>query len=73
MEKVINKLPSFNAYEIRNDFPIFSRKVNGKPLVYLDNAATSQKPRRVIDGLKSYYENNNSNIPSERGSSIWEH
>ena len=62
MEKVINKLPSFNAYEIRNDFPIFSRKVNGKPLIYLDNAATSQKPRRVIDGLKSYYENNNSNI-----------
>ena len=62
MEKVINKLPSFNAYEIRSDFPIFSRKVNGKPLIYLDNAATSQKPRRVIDGLKSYYENNNSNI-----------
>lgn len=62
MEKVINKLPSFNAYEIRNDFPIFSRKVNGKPLIYLDNAATSQKPRRVINGLKSYYENNNSNI-----------
>jgi cysteine desulfurase/selenocysteine lyase len=62
MAKVINKLPSFNAYEIRNDFPIFSRRVNGKPLIYLDNAATSQKPRRVIDGLKSYYENNNSNI-----------
>ncbi len=62
MAKVINKLSKFNPYEIRNDFPIFSRKVNGKPLVYLDNAATTQKPRQVIDGLKSYYENNNSNI-----------
>ncbi len=47
---------------IRKDFPILERKVYGKPLVYLDNAATSQKPRRVIDALVNYYENYNANI-----------
>ena len=62
MAKVINKLPSFNAYEIRNDFPIFSRKVNGKPLIYFDNAATSQKPQIVIDTILDYYQNYNANI-----------
>ncbi len=47
---------------IRADFPILSRKVYGKPLVYLDNAATSQKPRQVIDALVHYYEGYNANI-----------
>jgi cysteine desulfurase/selenocysteine lyase len=47
---------------IREDFPILSRKVYGKPLVYLDNAATSQKPRQVIDALVRYYEQYNANI-----------
>ncbi|MEK7247180.1 MAG: cysteine desulfurase [Chloroflexota bacterium] len=47
---------------IRKDFPILERKVHGKPLVYLDNAATSQKPRQVIDALVRYYENTNANI-----------
>ncbi len=47
---------------IRRDFPILSRKVYGKPLVYLDNAATSQKPRQVIDALVRYYEGYNANI-----------
>jgi cysteine desulfurase/selenocysteine lyase len=47
---------------IRRDFPILERKVHGKPLVYLDNAATSQKPRQVIDALVRYYENYNANI-----------
>ncbi len=47
---------------IRNDFPILSRKVHGKPLVYLDNAATSQKPRAVIQALTEYYETYNSNV-----------
>ncbi len=47
---------------IRKDFPILERKVYGKPLVYLDNAATSQKPRQVIDALVNYYENYNANI-----------
>ena len=48
--------------KIREDFPILSRKVYGKPLVYLDNAATSQKPRSVIQSLVDYYEGYNSNV-----------
>ncbi len=52
----------FNVEEIRNDFPILKRLVNGKPLVYLDNAATSQKPRAVIDALEHYYTFDNANI-----------
>ena len=47
---------------IRRDFPILSREVHGRPLVYLDNAATSQKPRQVIDALVHYYEHYNANI-----------
>jgi len=52
----------FDVERIRGDFPILSRTVNGKPLVYLDNAATSQKPAVVIDTIKSYYESSNANI-----------
>ncbi|MGE3076308.1 MAG: cysteine desulfurase [Dehalococcoidia bacterium] len=47
---------------IRTDFPILRQEVNGHPLVYLDNAATTQKPRQVIDALVRYYETNNANI-----------
>ena len=47
---------------IRQDFPILQRTVHGKPLVYLDNAATSQKPQAVIDALVEYYERYNANI-----------
>jgi cysteine desulfurase/selenocysteine lyase len=47
---------------IRRDFPILQREVHGKPLVYLDNAATSQKPRQVIQALVDYYEQTNANI-----------
>ena len=47
---------------LREDFPILHRKVNGHPLVYLDNAATTQKPRAVIDALTRYYETQNANI-----------
>ncbi len=47
---------------IRQEFPILSRTVNGRPLVYLDNAATSQKPRSVIQALTDYYEGYNSNV-----------
>ena len=53
---------AFDAEKLRADFPIFSRKVNGKPLAYLDSAATSQKPRQVIQTVSSYYENNNANV-----------
>ena len=52
----------FNVQDIRKDFPILSRKVNGKPLVYLDNAATSQTPQQVIDAIVDYYSNYNANI-----------
>ena len=47
---------------IRKDFPILAQTVNGKPLVYLDNAATSQKPQCVIDSLSNYYQTINSNV-----------
>ena len=53
---------SFDVQKIRKDFPILSRKVNGYPLVYLDNAATSQKPQQVIDCIVDYYSNYNANI-----------
>ncbi len=52
----------FNVEEIRKDFPILSRKVNGKPLVYFDNAATSQTPQQVIEAIVDYYSNYNANI-----------
>jgi cysteine desulfurase/selenocysteine lyase len=52
----------FDIEEIRTDFPILKRLVNGKPLVYLDNAATSQKPQAVIDALIQYYTFDNANI-----------
>ncbi|MBW8863330.1 MAG: aminotransferase class V-fold PLP-dependent enzyme, partial [Verrucomicrobia bacterium] len=47
---------------LRNDFPILDQKVHGKPLVYFDNAATSQKPRSVIQALVHYYEHDNANV-----------
>jgi cysteine desulfurase / selenocysteine lyase len=50
------------ASKVRADFPILHQKVNNKPLVYLDNAATSQKPIAVINALKDYYEQYNSNV-----------
>jgi cysteine desulfurase/selenocysteine lyase len=51
-----------NWSDLRSDFPILHQQVNGKPLVYLDNAATAQKPRCVIDALVRYYERDNSNV-----------
>lgn len=51
-----------NLAEIRKDFPILSRQVHGQPLVYLDNAATSQTPRQVIDVIVDYYSRYNANI-----------
>lgn len=53
---------AFDVKKIRNDFPILSRDVYGRPLVYLDNAATTQKPDVVIQRIVSYYENENCNI-----------
>ena len=58
--QIIEKL--FDIDKVRADFPILSREVNGKPLVYLDNAASTQKPQSVIDRVAEYYRNENSNI-----------
>jgi cysteine desulfurase/selenocysteine lyase len=52
----------FDPYAIKRDFPILQQQVNGKPLVWLDNGATTQKPQSVIDRLSYFYENENSNI-----------
>src|SRR5881394_607810 len=48
--------------KLRADFPILHQKVHGHPLIYFDNAATSQKPRAVIDALRNYYERDNANV-----------
>jgi len=52
----------FDVEKIRADFPILHQHVNGQPLVYLDNAATTQKPNAVIDAISDYYRNDNSNV-----------
>jgi cysteine desulfurase/selenocysteine lyase len=54
--------PPFNVAAVRRDFPILSERVNGRPLVWLDNAATTQKPQAVIDRLAHFYAHENSNI-----------
>ncbi|WP_441342953.1 family 2A encapsulin nanocompartment cargo protein cysteine desulfurase [Nocardia sp.] len=54
--------PPFDVYAVRNDFPILRERVNGHPLVWFDNAATTQKPRSVIDRITHFYEHENSNI-----------
>src|SRR5712691_9576243 len=65
MAKVIEErsaAPALDVERIRKDFPILERTDHGKALVYLDSAATSQKPRQVIDALTDYYERHNANI-----------
>ncbi|MDQ3591226.1 MAG: aminotransferase class V-fold PLP-dependent enzyme, partial [Actinomycetota bacterium] len=52
----------YDVEEIRRDFPILGRRINYKKLVYLDSAATSQKPRQVLHALSEYYEEHNANI-----------
>ncbi len=64
--------------QIRKDFPIFQRKIGGRPLTYFDNAATSQKPVQVIEAITSYYRESNSNVHrgshtlSNEASALWE-
>jgi cysteine desulfurase/selenocysteine lyase len=53
---------SIDVQKIRADFPILQRQIRGKPLVYFDNAATSQKPRQVIQSLTDFYEKHNANV-----------
>lgn len=54
--------PELDVARIRRDFPILDQEVNGKPLVYLDNAASSQRPRAVIDAIREYYEKDHANV-----------
>ena len=56
------KTITFNVNKIRADFPILKRRIGGRPLVYLDSAATSQKPRQVIDAIRRYYTEYNANV-----------
>ncbi|TRO45963.1 cysteine desulfurase [Candidatus Bathyarchaeota archaeon] len=51
-----------NPQKIREDFPIFKRKINNNPLIYFDNAATTQKPLQVIEAIQDFYENHNANV-----------
>ena len=65
LEEIVIPRPgvgSFDVSKVRGDFPILKQQVNGKPLVYLDNAATSQKPQLVIDAMTRFYLEENSNI-----------
>jgi cysteine desulfurase/selenocysteine lyase len=58
----MSKTKTIDWAALRRDFPILDQKVHGKPLIYFDNAATSQKPRAVIDALVHYYEHDNANV-----------
>ncbi|HZD95202.1 MAG TPA: aminotransferase class V-fold PLP-dependent enzyme, partial [Candidatus Sulfotelmatobacter sp.] len=58
----IHAAHGFDVQKIRRDFPILHQKVHGRPLVYLDNAATTQKPLAVIEAIENYYQRDNSNI-----------
>jgi cysteine desulfurase/selenocysteine lyase len=62
MKTTIDQRTTFDVMRLRGDFPILERRVHGKPLVYLDNAATSQKPRCVIEREARYYAETNANV-----------
>ena len=53
---------------VRADFPILAQKINGRPLAYLDNAASAQRPRAVIDAMTRYYSHDHANVHVETGS-----
>ena len=59
---MVKNLKELNIQKIRADFPILSREVYGKPLIYLDNAATTQKPRCVMDKITGMYSTVNANV-----------
>lgn len=68
----------FDSQEVKKDFPILLEHIQGKPLIYLDNAATAQKPQAVIDAIVDYYQHANANVHrgvhqlSERSTQLWE-
>src|SRR5437016_13655559 len=57
-----SRMKTIDWESVRADFPILHQKVHGQPLIYFDNAATSQKPRMVLDALRNYYERDNANV-----------
>src|SRR5918992_1757159 len=67
-----------DARKLRADFPIFERQIHGKPLAYLDSAATAQKPRQVLDAVRDFYETSYANVHrgvyelSERATAAYE-
>jgi cysteine desulfurase/selenocysteine lyase len=75
---VLGAAPALDVERVRGDFPILSTRVNGRPLVYLDNAATSQKPTAVLSAIETYYGSENANIHrgvhylSERATAAYE-
>jgi len=62
MTSAARPLPGFNVQALRSQFPVLAQEVNGQPLVYLDNAATTQKPRMVVDAIRDYYYRDNANV-----------
>jgi len=62
MTAVASSMPAFDAHAVRKDFPILQQTVNGHPLVYLDNAATTQKPEAVIQAITDFYRYDNANV-----------
>ncbi len=55
-------VPKLNAHTLRADFPIFEQEIHGKPLAFLDSAASSQKPRQVLDAMTEFYETSYANV-----------
>ena len=78
MSTASDSRPAFDVEAVRADFPALHQEVRGRPLAYLDNGATSQKPRAVLDALRDYYEQDNSNVHrgvhalSERATAAYE-
>jgi cysteine desulfurase/selenocysteine lyase len=62
MDSEVLRVPALDVAALRRDFPVLAERVNGKPLVYLDNAATTQKPQSVLDTLEHYYAHDNANV-----------
>lgn len=70
---MVENATTLNISKIREDFPILKRMVNGKPLVYFDNAATSQKPNHVLNAIDEYYRNSNEHTPAYTNSPRKQH
>jgi len=62
MNQMVENIAAYDVEKIRQDFPVLNQQIRGKQLVYLDNAATSQKPTSVINSIVDYYQNDNANI-----------